>query len=108
MDALKILGQLNPAATTLTTLYTVPALTSTTVSSITICNQNNAYIAFNISVAIGGAADSPEQYIYYNLSLDPYDTFIATIGMSLATTDLIRVYATSTQVSFNLFGVELT
>jgi hypothetical protein len=35
----KVLGQLNPAATTPTTLYTVPASTSTVVSTITICNQ---------------------------------------------------------------------
>jgi hypothetical protein len=33
-DSLKVLGQLDPAATTVTVLYTVPNMTQTTVSSI--------------------------------------------------------------------------
>ena len=35
----KVLGQSNPAATTLTTLYTVPASTQTVISTITVANQ---------------------------------------------------------------------
>jgi hypothetical protein len=35
----KVLGQLNPSATTATTLYTCPAGTQTVISTITICNQ---------------------------------------------------------------------
>ena len=33
-DNLKVLGQVDPAATTVTTLYTCPNMTQTTVSSI--------------------------------------------------------------------------
>ena len=33
-DSLKVLGQIDPSATTVTTLYTVPDMTQTTVSSI--------------------------------------------------------------------------
>ena len=36
--AYKVLGQSNPAATTLTTLYTVPAVTSAVCSTLSICN----------------------------------------------------------------------
>ena len=35
----RVLGQSNPAATTATTLYTVPAATSAVISTINICNQ---------------------------------------------------------------------
>lgn len=35
----KVLGQSNPAATTATTLYTVPSATSAVVSTISVCNQ---------------------------------------------------------------------
>jgi len=35
----KVLGQSNPAATTATTLYTVPAGTQAVVSTIAVCNQ---------------------------------------------------------------------
>ena len=33
-DAIKVLGQLDVSATTITTLYTVPDLTQTTISSL--------------------------------------------------------------------------
>lgn len=38
----KVLGQSAPAATTAVDLYTVPALTSTIVSTITVCNRASA------------------------------------------------------------------
>jgi len=107
-ETLKILAQLSPAATTLTTLYTVPAATSAVISSLVICNQNVTTINFRISLAIAGAANNVKQYIYYDLPLLANDTFIATIGISLATTDLIRVYSDTTNVSFSVTGVEIT
>ena len=38
-DTLKVLGQQAPAGTTETILYTVPAATQTTISSIVVCNR---------------------------------------------------------------------
>jgi hypothetical protein len=108
METLKILGQLVPSSTTLSTLYTVPALTMASVSSLVVCNQNSGlWIAFRVSLAVSGAADDPNQYIYYDLPLDPNDTFIATIGVGLNAGDIVRVQASNTNISFNLFGVEL-
>jgi len=107
-DTLSILGQAIPSANTITTLYTVPAATSTTVSSLTVCNQSASSCTFNISVAVAGAADTPKQYIYYELFLDGNDTFIATIGISMATTDVMRCFSTNASTSFNLFGVQIT
>lgn len=106
-ETLKILGQAAPAAASLSTLYTVPALTSATASSITICNQNTAKIKFRVSVAIGGAADSSPQYIFYDVEILGNATFVATLGITLAATDVVRVYADTVAVSFNLFGVEI-
>lgn len=104
----KILAQLNPSATLLTDLYTVPASTSASISSIVICNSNNTTTAlFRISIAAGGAADNIKQYLYYDLPIAPNDTFIATIGVSLGTTDVIRVYSNTADLSFNIFGVEV-
>lgn len=107
-EALKILAQVSPAATTLTPLYTTPASTSTVVSSIVICNTNATAVTFRVSLAPAGASDTINQYIYYDLPLIANDTFIATIGISLATTDVIRVQASATNVSFNLLGVEVS
>lgn len=103
---LKVLGQSNPLATTLTTLYTVPALTSTVCSSITVCNRSATATSFRISVAPAGAADDASQYLYFDVTIAGNDTFIATIGITLATTDVVRVYATLATLTFSLFGQE--
>lgn len=108
MDSTKVLGQLSPAAATLSDLYAVPALTNTTASSIVICNHNNTSVTVRVAVAVGGAADDPEQYLYYDLPVSDNDTFIATIGITLGPADVVRVYASATGVSFNLFGVEVS
>lgn len=108
METLKVLGQAAPAATTLTDLYTVPASTQTTVSTIFACNQNAGKIKFRISVAIGGAANTAAQYLYFDAELLGNSTFAATVGLTLAATDVIRVRTDTANVSFNVFGAEVT
>ena len=105
-DFLKILGQATPLTTTLTDIYTVPALRSTVVSSVVVCNRGTTSTTFRISLAIAGAADTNAQYLYYDVPITKNNTFVATIGISLATTDKVRVYAGNANLSFNLVGVE--
>jgi hypothetical protein len=107
-DTTKVLAQTNPSATTLTDSYTVPASTATVISSVVICNQAAVAASFRVSVAIAGAGDTAKQYLYYDESLAANDTFIATIGITLAATDVVRVYASNATMSFNLFGLERT
>lgn len=104
----KVLAQLKPAATTLTTAYTVPSATSTTISSVSICNTNSTGVAVRVSIQIAGAADDKKQYLYYDLPITGNDTFIATIGITLAATDVVAVQSDTTNVAFNFFGVEIT
>jgi hypothetical protein len=106
--AQKVLGQSKPSATTLTDIYTVPALTQATVSTITVCNQSATATSFRISVAPAGAADATSQYLYYDVAIAGNDTFACTFGITLATTDKIRVYNTLATLSFSVFGVETT
>lgn len=107
-DTPKILGQASPLATTLTDVYTVPAVTSALVSSIVVSNQSSTSTTFRISVAIAGAVDATKQYLYYDSSIGGNDTVVATIGLGLATTDVVRVYATLATLSFNVLGIEIT
>ena len=44
--------------------------------------------------------------LYYDLPLAANDTFAATLGVTLGTTDKVRVYASTANLSFNLFGQE--
>jgi hypothetical protein len=107
-EALKVLGQSNPAATTLTALYTVPAATSVTASTLVVCNRTGGSLTFRVSVAPLGASDSLEQYLYYDTKILKNDSIFATIGLTLAATDVVRVYASALGLSFSLFGVEVT
>lgn len=105
---LKVLGQSAPVAATLTTLYTVPAATSSVGSSIVVCNRSAVATSFRVAVRPAGAAISNEHYIYYDVAINGNDTFIATIGITLATTDVVSVYATLATLSFNLYGQQNT
>lgn len=104
-EVIKVLGQANPAATTLTALYTVPALTTAVSSTITVCNQGVA-TSFRISVAVAGAADAPKQYIAFDVDLALKEVRAFTLGVTLGAADVVRVYAGTATVSFNIFGAE--
>lgn len=106
--AYKVLGQQNPLATTDTTLYTVPGATSTVVSSLVVCNRSAAGTTFRVAVRPGGAAISNEHYIAYDSAIGGNETISLTLGLSLATTDVVTIYAGAATLSFNLFGVENT
>lgn len=102
----KVLGQTSPTATTLSTLYTVPSLTSAVCSTLTICNRG---VSTTVRVAVrpAGAAISNEHYIVYDTTLSANDTIFLTIGISLAATDVVSVYSGTADVSFGLFGSEI-
>jgi hypothetical protein len=109
-DTYLCLGQAAPSATVLTTLYTVPVSTSATISSIIVCNtsgSSGSTDTFRVSIAVGGASDNIQQYIYRDVKISQQDTFIATIGVTLATTDVVRCYSGSGHCSFSLFGIQI-
>lgn len=109
-DAGKVLGQVLPASGTLTTLYTVPGagVRYAVVSSVSICNQSSSQTTVRLSIAVAGAADNAKQYLYYDAPVAGNDTIIATIGVTPATTDVLRVLSANGQVAFQAFGVEVT
>ena len=103
----KVLGQSNPAATTATTLYTVPSATSTIVSTITVCNQTSTAATYRIAVRPAGATLAAQHYVAYDVSLPGNATDTLTLGVTLATTDIVTVYTSATTVSFNAYGSEI-
>ena len=105
-DVIKVLGQSAPSATTTTTLYTVPNLNQTTVSSLVICNRTGGALTYRVSVHVADAAASNEQYLYYDKTIAANETFSAVLGLTLNQSDVVKVYASNTGLSFNMFGVE--
>lgn len=108
-ETYKVLGQAAPAATTSTDIYTVPAATSTVVSSITIANRSGT-VPMDIRVAVSpaGATLANEHYLYYDVAIQPHDTLSLTLGLTLAATDVVRVYSSTANMSANVFGTEIT
>jgi hypothetical protein len=105
----KVLAQAAPAATTETTLYTVPSSTSAVVSTIAITNQAGSSGTYRIAVRPSADASTTQKhFIVYGATVGANDSIMLTLGVTLATGDLIRVYASSADMSFNAFGSELS
>lgn len=103
----KVLGQSNPAATTLTTLYTVPSATQAVVSSIVIANLAASSATFRIAVRPAGASIATSQYIAYDITVGASDSTVLTLGITLGATDVLSVYASTTTVTFSAYGSEI-
>jgi hypothetical protein len=103
----KVLGQSNPSATTLTTLYTVPSSTQAIASTLSVCNLGVS-TTFRVAVRPAGATLANQHYIVYDSSVNANDSFYLTLGISLAATDVVSVFAGTANLSFSLFGVEIT
>ena len=104
----KVLGQSNPSATTATTLYTVPASTSTVVSTITVANLAGTSATYRISIRPAGASQTNAMYLAYDVTVGALDTTTITLGVTLATTDVITVYASTANLAFQAFGSEIS
>jgi hypothetical protein len=103
----KVLGQVVPAATTLTTLYTAPSLTSSVISTLVV-NNLGLSTTYRVAVRPAGAAIDPKHYLVYEASINQYDSVLLTIGITLAATDVISVYAGTANVTFQAYGTEIT
>jgi hypothetical protein len=104
----KVLGQSNPSATTATTLYTVPASTSTVVSTVSVANLTGTAATFRIAIRPGGATLANQHYLAYDVTVAASDTTVMTLGVTLATTDVITVYASTANLAFSAFGSEIS
>jgi len=104
--AYKVLAQSNPSATTATTLYTVPASSSAVISTITVCNQAASAGSYRIAVRPAGATLATQHYVAYDIAIAANDTTALTLGITLAATDVVTVYASASTMSFHAYGSE--
>jgi len=104
----KVLGQVNPSATTNTTLYTVPSSTETVVSTISICNVAATTATYRIAVRPNNEELATKHYITFDASLPANDTAMITVGLTANAGDVITVRASSASVVFGLFGSEIS
>lgn len=106
----RILGQRNPTANVLTTLYTVPSSNSAIISTIVVTSLNETEgtgNSFTISVNTATAAVSNSNYLAYRVNCPTRDTVTLTLGITLNAGSIISVNSNSALMSFSAFGTEV-
>lgn len=103
----KVLGQSAPAATTDTDIYTVPAATAAVCSTLSVCNRGVS-TTFRVAVRPAGAAIANQHWVVFDNYVNQYDTVFLTLGVTLAATDVVTVQAGSANMTFSLFGSEIS
>lgn len=106
-NAYKVLGQTGDAFTSAVDIYTASSV-ETIVSTVVVCNRSAAAKTFDISVRPAGATEANEHYIAKGTSIAANDSITLTLGITLADTDVITVTASTADVSFSVFGTEIS
>jgi hypothetical protein len=106
--AYKVLGQSAPSATTATDVYTVGSGKQAIVSTITVANRSATARTYRIAVRPAGAVLANQHYLAYDVTLAANDTTALTLGITLTATDVVTVYASTTDLSFGIFGSEIS
>ncbi len=103
---LPLLAQATPAANVLTDVLTFAPHTQNavfpdvgaggqlgTLRSLVLCNRDDDDTTFRVALALQGAADTPAQYLYYDVPLAGNDTFLAEFatGIRIRRGDVVRV-----------------
>jgi hypothetical protein len=104
----KVLAQSAPSATTNTDVYTVGSGKQAIVSTITVANRSAIARSYRIAIRPAGATLANQHYVAYDVTLAPSDTTALTLGITLTATDVITVYASTADLSFNVFGSEIS
>jgi hypothetical protein len=104
----KVLAQSAPSATTNTDVYTVGSGKQAIISTITVANRSATARTYRIAVRPAGATLANQHYIAYDVSLAANDTTALTLGITLTATDVVTVYASTADLSFGIFGSEIS
>ncbi len=105
--AYKVLGQNSPSATTATTLYTCPAQTQSVVSSIVVVNRGASSGTFRVAIRPNAETLANKHYIAFDETLASNTRANLTLGITMDAADIVTIYASSADFSFNAFGVEI-
>ena len=101
-------AQLEPAANTLSTLYTVPSSTQAVISNIHACNLGSTSASIRVAVRPDGASIADQNYLFYGLTITANDTIEFGHGITMDASDVLSVWSSSGSVSFNLSYAEVT
>lgn len=107
----KVLGQINPIANTQSNVYVVPAATQVAVNSITISNQLSSNASYSLIVMPSNlyASQAPANtYLIRGGVIPGADAATLTLSLGLPAGAIIAANTNSSNISFSVFGVEIT
>ena len=107
-NAYKVLGQSAPSATTDTDVYTVPSATEAVISTIVIANRSASDATYRIAVRPDGATIANQHYVAYDITVGAGDSTALTLGVTMNAADVLTVQASSADLSFSVFGSEIS
>ena len=103
----KILGQVHPAGTAETDLYTVPAGKQTIVSTMTLTNVTGSSANARVYARVAGASTAHVNAILFDVPIAANSVAAFTLGLTLAATDVVTVKTSAGgSLTFQLFGSE--
>lgn len=104
-DTLKRLAGPSSLSNSAATVYTTPALTTTTIRDICVCNETGSAATFTLSIG----ADGSGKRLYYQVSIPANSTFQRTGNVVLAAAEVVQAYSgTNAALTLTLSGVEST
>jgi len=97
-----LLGSADLAATTLTTICTLPAGSQS--FTVNVCNRNNANVNIRIAPLSTLATPTNAEYFVYDTVLQAYSVMQLS-GLTSGSAKLVVVYSDTANVSVNVYGV---
>jgi hypothetical protein len=104
----KILGQSIPTANTFFDIYAVPSGASAIISTVNVCNITTGNVTFRLAARQANTTLTTKQYIVYDTVIPAQDSIALSLGLTLANTDVLTAFSFQGNVTFNVFGTEIT
>ena len=104
VDALKILGQISPPATTEEAI--VSASKPSIVSTLFVCNTTASAVTYRLWIRKGAEDTATKQYIYYDDELQANETIAVTAGITLGVGDILMGYGSVAGIAFTACGLD--
>jgi hypothetical protein len=93
---------------TYATLYTVPASTSSVISTIAICNTASAAATYRIGFDDTAGTPTASEWLVYDATVSGNDTIALSLGVSIEAEKYIRVSSSADTVTFQAFVSEIS
>ena len=110
----KILGQIVTTANSIANVYVVPATTSASIGTITVCNGTPSDVLLDLVMRPSSEALATKHYIVRNITLPAADTLIIDSGVTLNTGAILAANTTggnaaacAAGISVHAYGVEI-